>query len=129
MFRWLSQSVVLHMHAELMDEHGGLNGPVNEQNLDSTLTRPQQLLHYESPMPSIFQLAASYGYGLAMNHCFRDGNKRISLVCIDVFLQINGYELIAGEADAVVTIESLASGTLTEEELTDWIIQNTMMIK
>lgn len=129
MIRWLSKSAVQLMHAELMTEHGGLHGPVSEHSLDSTLARPQQLFHYTKPPPTIFQLAASYAYGLAKNHCFRDGNKRISLVSIDVFLQLNGYELIAEETDAVISIEALASGSLAENELAAWINNNSIKLE
>ena len=62
---------------------------------------------------------------MAKNHCFKDGNKRISLAAIDVFLQLNGYELLAKEADAVFVIESLAAGNITEEELARWIEANS----
>lgn len=113
------------MHGELLAEHGGLAGPVDEDKLGATLARPQQLETYANPAPSLFQLAASYGFGFAKNHCFKDGNKRITLVVIDVFLALNGFELVAAEADAVITIEALAAGDISEDELADWIETNT----
>ena len=122
--RWIPKSAIIAMYGELMAEHGGLSAPVNEAFLDSTLTRPQQLDNYGSPPADIFQLAASYGFGFAKNHCFKDGNKRISLVAIDVFLALNGYELNAAETNAVFTIESLAAGNISEEELSLWIKEN-----
>lgn len=67
------------------------------------------------------RLAAAYGFALAKGHCFADGNKRVALSIIDVFLQMNGSELTASEPDAVVTIQALAAGELTEEELAAWI--------
>lgn len=93
--------------------------------LDSTLARPQQLEVYAKPEPTIFQLAVSYGFGFARNHCFSDGNKRVALVSIDVFLQLNGYELIAGEVDAALTIEDLAAREISEEMLAEWIEANS----
>ncbi len=123
--RWLPKSAIIAIHGELLAEHGGLSGPVNEDSLSSTLARPQQLDNYGSPPPDIFQLAASYGFGFAKNHCFKDGNKRVSLVAIDVFLALNGYELNAEEANAAFTIESLAAGNISEEELSLWIKENT----
>jgi len=91
--------------------------------LESTLARPINLIAYE-PSASIFELAASYGFGFVKNHVFNDGNKRISLVSIDVFLQINGYQLMAEEIDAVCTIRDVATGALDESQLTSWINAN-----
>ena len=125
--RWLPKSAIVAIHGELLAEHGGLSGPVNDDLLGSTLARPQQLETYGDPPPDIFQLAASYGFGFAKNHCFKDGNKRVSLVAIDVFLELNGYELVAEEADAVFIIESLAAGSVSEEELSLWIKDNSQV--
>lgn len=122
---WIPKSAIIAMHGELLAEHGGLSGPVHDDSLCSTLARPQQLDNYGNPPPDIFQLAASYGFGFAKNHCFKDGNKRVSLVAIDVFLALNAYELNAEETNAVFTIESLATGNLSEEELSLWIKENT----
>lgn len=119
---WIPKAVITAIHAELLREHGGLNGAVNEGTLESTMARPQNLVAYKKPnKPTIFELAASYGFGFARNHCFSDGNKHIALVAIDVFLQINGYELIAEEVAAVDMIKSLSSGDVKEEQLNVWI--------
>jgi death-on-curing protein len=67
------------------------------------------------------RLAAAYGFALAKGHCFADGKKRVALAIIDVFLQLNGSELGASEPDAVVTIQALAAGELSEDELTGWV--------
>jgi death-on-curing protein len=116
------------MHAELLAEHGGLPGPVDENALGSSLARPKQLHHYGDPAPSIFQLAAALGFALAKNHCFRDGNKRIALAAMDVFLQLNGYQLVADEADAVLTIQDLAASVIDEVELASWVESNAQPI-
>ena len=87
------------MHAKLLGEFGGLPGLPRAELLQSSLARPQQLLAYGEPPPSIAQLAAAYGFALARNHCFSDGNKRIALAVIDVFLRINGSGLSATEED------------------------------
>ena len=74
--------------------------------------------------PSLARLAAAYGYGLARGHCFTDGNKRLALAVIDVFLQMNGAELAASEPDAVVTLQALAAGEMTEDGLAEWVAEN-----
>jgi len=126
---WLSKSVIIAIHGELLAEHGGLVGTVNDASLESTLARPQQLLNYGNPAPSIFNLTACYGYGFARNHCFSDGNKRISLASMDVFLQLNGSELNASEVEAVDTIQRLAASKISEDALAVWIEENSIIHK
>jgi death-on-curing protein len=113
------------MHAELITEHGGLAGPVRIAELEAALGRPEHQYGYSGPTPSLERLAAAYGYSLARNHCFADGNKRIALAVIDVFLQLNGRELTAKEVDAAEIIQSVAAGKLTEDELTAWISEHS----
>jgi death-on-curing protein len=117
------------MYAELMAEHGGLFGPADEQLLSATLARPRNAHVYREPRPNLFELAAAYGFGFARNHCFPDGNKRIALAAIDVFLQMNGYELTADEPDVVTTIGGVASGEVSEEDLARWIERNSAAIE
>ena len=124
MARWIPEGAIRLIHRELLGEHGGLDGLIDENMLGATLARPQHLEAYGKPPPSLFQLAAAYGFGFARNHCFKDGNKRIALAAIDVFLQLNGWELLAEEPSAVLTIVQLAAGTLSEAELAAWIEEN-----
>lgn len=69
-------------------------------------------------------LTAAYAYGITRNHGLADGNKRTALVTADLFLMLNGYELVSSPADNVLTILGVADGTLSEEELTLWIREN-----
>ncbi len=121
--KWLKESVIVQIHHAQLAEHGGLRGPADRGKLQSTLHRPTNLSEYE-PEPSIARLAASYGYGFARNHVFPDGNKRVSLASIGVFLHINGFRLTASEPEAVHMIRALAAGEISEEQLTVWIEGN-----
>lgn len=121
---WLEVKDVVHFHRMLIEEHGGLHGIRDEGALESTLARPAHLLHYQ-PDVSRCDLAACYGFGFVKNHVFHDGNKRISLTSIDVFLQINGFQLKAEEVDAVLTIRDVATSVLGESELAVWIKDNS----
>ena len=125
---WLEKREVLYFHSELLAEHGGLAGPPDDHALESTLARPRNRLAYR-PDSSISELAAAYGFGFSRNHCFPDGNKRIALVAIDVFLQANGYELRADEAEAVVAIRGAATGELTEQALSTWIESHSVSLE
>ena len=116
---WVLQDVVVAIQQMLLSEHGGLSGIRDETLLDSALSRPQNLFAYKKSV-SIFDLAASYSYGLALNHPFIDGNKRVALTVSAIFLEINGYSLNATEAETVITFQCLASGKLTEKQLSTW---------
>jgi death-on-curing protein len=100
--------------------HGGMPGLRDENLLESTLARPRQRYAYE-PAADLAALAAGYGYGLARNHPYNDGNKRVAFVVVAVFLGLNGYELTARDTDVVTTIVALAAGEIDEEMLADWI--------
>ena len=107
-----------------MRRHGGLPGPAREDALEATLARPQHLLSYE-PQSSIPRLATSYAYGFARNHCFPDGNKRIALASLGIFLMDNNHTFDADEVEAVVTILAVAAGEIDEEGFTAWIEANS----
>jgi death-on-curing protein len=112
------------MHAKLLTELGGLLGRPREALLQSALARPQQLLAYGSPVPSMARLVAAYGFALARNHCFSDDNERIALAVVDAFLRINGSEMTASEEDAVDAIRSLAAGELSGPDFAAWMAAN-----
>lgn len=118
--RWVLPEVVSAIHQMLIAEHGGLPGIRDQGLLDSALARPRQQAAY-GKKNSVFQLAAAYSYGLARNHPYADGNKRIALTVAAVFLEINGHSLNAPETEAVIVYQKLADGTLTEEALAEWI--------
>lgn len=110
--------VVLAIHDRQMSEHGGLAGVPNPDRIEAALARPQNLAAYDSPDAA--SLAAAYAYGLTSNHGFADGNKRIGWVAARLFLADNGFALRFDPADAVRTMEAVASGGLTEPELAVW---------
>jgi death-on-curing protein len=120
---WLTRELVIAIQARTIDEFGGSAGVRDNGLLESALARPQNLLAYGEP--SNFALAAAYCFGLAKNHAFVDGNKRIAFAAVDVFLQLNGYELEADEAESVVVVLDLAAGELSEEDLAKWIEINS----
>jgi death-on-curing protein len=118
--RWLPRLAVEAAHLDQLREHGGLPGLRDEATLDSALARARQKWTYEAE-PDLALLAAAYGFGLARNHPFLDGNKRIAFLGMAMFLGINGYEIETTELDVVQTMLALAAGTLSEAELAGWI--------
>lgn len=123
---WVPLDAVIAIQAELIAEHGGLTGPPRMNDLEAALARPRNLVADAEPgnEPSMARLAAAYGFALSRGHCFPDGNKRIALAIVDVFLQLNGQELVASEPDAATTFLALAAGELSEAELAAWIEAN-----
>jgi death on curing protein len=119
--RWLPTAAIRAIHAELMAEFGGPEARVEEDLLAATLARPRQRRHDEDAKADLATLAAAYGYGFARNHPFTDGNQRMALASMDVFLRLNGHRLAAAEVEAVIVIRQLAAGTLDEAALAEWV--------
>jgi death-on-curing protein len=117
--KWIFDEIVPLVHQMLLAEHGGSPGIRDKALLESALARPRQRLGYE-PKSTIFELAASYSFGLAKNHPFVDGNKRVALAIGAIFLEINGFSLDASEPEAVILFEKVAAGHITENELAEW---------
>jgi death on curing protein len=118
--RWVDRLVVDAIHFDTVRSHGGMRGIRDEGVLESALARPRQRFAYE-PAADLFVLAAAYGFGLARNHPFNDGNKRVAFMTMAVFLGLNGAEFDAPEADVVTVMLAVAAGELAEPELADWL--------
>ena len=118
---WLLEETVIAIHQRQISEHGGSEGLRDEGLLASALARPPNVLAYAQPPPDLAVLAAAYAYGIARNHPFVDGSKRTALVAARTFLLLNGVNLEANQDEKYLTFLQLAQGTLTEEQLADWI--------
>lgn len=122
-WRWIDRRALLLLHDESLAEHGGAAGLRDEGLLDSALARPQNLLAYGAP--DIFALAAAYGVGVAKNHAFVDGNKRAAFLAVGLFLALNGYRLVATQADATLAMLAVASGDMPEDTFAAWLRAHT----
>jgi death-on-curing protein len=118
--KWISKKALLLLHQESLAMFGGAQGLRDEGLLDSAPARPQNTYAYV-PESTIAELAAAYGFGLAKNHPFVDGNKRLAFLSIGLFLMINGYRLTADQVDATQTMLAVAGGDLDEHGLAQWI--------
>lgn len=120
---WIAPNTVQAVHEEQLREHGGAAGVRDPGLLDSALNRPQHLAAYGAP--DVADLAAAYGFGLARNHPFIDGNKRTAFVAVELFLVLNGYQLLAPDSDCVLTMLALAAGEVTEADFAAGIRQHS----
>lgn len=116
---WIDTAVLLAVHDEQLTEHGGISGIRDTGMFESAIDRAKNLAAYGEPDAA--QLAAAYGYGLAKNHPFLDGNKRTAFVAVELFLALNGYDLQASDADCILTMLSVAAGDIDEQTFADWI--------
>ncbi|MCL5884628.1 MAG: type II toxin-antitoxin system death-on-curing family toxin [Deltaproteobacteria bacterium] len=122
--RWVPEAAVRAMHAELIAEHGGRAGIRDAGLLSSALARPRNRRAYGTS-PSLFDLAAMYGVAIVKNHPFADGNKRVALMVMYVFLEINGYRLDAPEVEAADVMLRPAAGERDERKLSGWLKANS----
>ena len=119
---WVTTPVVLAIHDEQLAVHGGSSGVRDVALLESALDRPRNKWAYDGA--ELPELAAAYGFRIARNHPFVDGNKRTALLAIYTFLGINGVDFIVSEANAAAVILALAAGEVSEESLARWIRDN-----
>ncbi len=116
---WLLPDTLLALHQESLGLFGGLAGVRDSGLFDSALQRPQNLWAYGKP--SLPELAAAYAFGLAKNHPFFDGNKRIAFLAAVLFLEANGVAFTGSEVDAVLKTLALAAGELDEAGYAAWL--------
>ena len=110
------------IHSRQLRRFGGAPGLRDEGMLRSALERPVNKWAYEQP--PLAELAAAYAFGLAKNHAFIDGNKRIAFMAMMIFLHKNGVAFAPDPALATKIILALAAGEVSEESLTRWIRDN-----
>jgi death-on-curing protein len=120
---WVLPETVVALHEQLLAGFGGSAGLRDAGLLQSAMARPQTLLAYGTP--TVFDLAACYAFGLAKNHAFVDGNKRLGFAVAVLFLELNGYRFDAAQADAAVRTLALAAGDLNEHGFSNWLRTNS----
>ena len=119
---WITYEQAVAIHGEQLRRFGGAPGLRDEGMLRSALERPVNKWTYEQA--SLAELAAAYAFGLAKNHAFVDGNKRIAFMAMMTFLHKNGMPFAPDAAQSTVIILGLAAGEVSEESLTRWIRDN-----
>ena len=116
---WLSKAVVLAIHEEQLERHGGASGVRDEGLLESALARPQNAAAYSEP--DMAELAALHALGIARNHPFIDGNKRAAWMAMVTFLDLNGYAFSPPEVEAVLTMLAMAAGEVEDAVFVAWV--------
>jgi len=119
--RFVPDEIVPFLHADLIRRYGGRYGLRDPGLLSSALAQPKMTGAGKCLHRTMFDKAAAYGYHLARNHPFVDGNKRIAFVIMDIFLQMNGWQVDATEEEAYTTISALARGDIGKPALAEWL--------
>lgn len=126
--RWLPLKFVEFIHDELISSFGGAAGVRDLGLLEANLARPQNLLAY-GDNPNLFDLAAAYGYAIARNHPFIDGNKRTAEAAMFAFLERNGYVVEAPEGEIVITMLKVTDGLMAQDKLAQWLRSHASCIQ
>jgi death-on-curing protein len=120
--RWLSLKEVLVIHESQLGRFGGAPGIRDQGMLESALSRPVNKWEYERA--DVVDLAAAYAFGIARNHPFVDGNKRVAFLAMAAFLRLNGLRFAPSQEAATAAMLALASGEIDEAGFARWIIDN-----
>ena len=123
--RWVPRIAIEAAHLDQIREHGGLPGIRDENALGSALGRAPTKHAYGAGVDHA-DLAAAYGFGIAKNHPFRDGNKRTAFLAVMMFLGLNGWTIEVPEEDVVRVFLGLAAGNISEEDLAGWVRDNAI---
>ena len=120
----LSREQILYLHSKLINATGGIDGTRDEGLLDSALHIPFQAFDGEELYPSVLQKAARLCFGLIQNHAFYDGNKRIGVYVMLVFLELNGMEIDCVDEELAALGLGVASGQMKGEDIVLWILSH-----
>ncbi|MBE6110106.1 MAG: type II toxin-antitoxin system death-on-curing family toxin [Erysipelotrichaceae bacterium] len=119
---FLSKEQILLMHDQLIEETGGSKGLKDEGMLESALAAPFQSFDGKVLFPSVYQKAARLGYGLASNHAFVDGNKRIGAHAMLVFLALNRIRLDYTQEELSDLFLGVAADEKGYSDVLNWIV-------
>jgi len=124
---WLKREWVDALHFQQLKRFGGAYGVRDDGAVASALARPRNRWAHDDAA-DLADLAAEYGFGLARNHGYADGNKRIAFLAMAVFLELNGLRIEAPEAAVVRTIVGLAAGDIDTPALADWLRRHVIAL-
>lgn len=118
---WINTEDVIAIHSRVIQITGGLDGIRDYAGLEAAIAAPLQSFGGEDLFPEDIDKIARLGYGLATNHAFLDGNKRIGAIMVQLLLKWNGYTMLLQDGELADTFIAIANGTMKEKELYNWI--------
>ena len=118
---WISAEDIILIHSRVIQGSGGLDGLRDSAGLEAAIAAPMQTFDGQELYPSDIEKIARLGFGLASNHAFVDGNKRIGAMMTQLLLKWNGYDLTLHTGELADMFIAIADGTAKEKDLLDWI--------
>jgi len=118
---WISAEDILLIHSRVIEGSGGLDGLRDRNGLEAAIAAPMQTFDGQELYPSDIEKIARLSFGLASNHAFVDGNKRISAMMTQLLLKWNGYDLTLRTGELADMFIAIADGTANGKDLLDWV--------
>ena len=118
---WISAEDVILIHSRVIEGSGGLDGLRDRDGLEAAVSAPMQTFDGKELYPTDLEKIARLGFGLASNHAFVDGNKRIGAMMTQLLMKWNGYDLTLHTGELADMFIAIADGTAKEKDLLDWI--------
>jgi death-on-curing protein len=118
--KWLSLDTILALHAQQVERFGGSHGVLDVGAVESAVARPRHRFHY-GETPDLADLAAAYLFGFAAKQGFVDGNKRIGVAAMLVFLALNRRPLHVQPDELYALAMDVANHRITEAQVAEWL--------
>ena len=122
---WITAEDVILIHSRIVQTTGGIDGLRDYAALDAAIAAPMQTFDGQELFPNDVEKIARIGFGLASNHAFIDGNKRIGAMIVQLLLKWNGYQLRLKQGELADMFIGIADGTYGEQDLLHWIEHHT----
>lgn len=121
---WITIEDIIIIHSRIIQTTGGLDGIRDKSGLEAAIAAPLQSFDGIDLFPTVIEKIARLGYGLAANHAFIDGNKRIGAMLVQLLLKWNGYNIELKPNELADMFIDIANGKANEEDLLKWIIKH-----
>lgn len=118
---WITADDVVLLHSQIIQKTGGIDGLRDRAALEAALAAPLQSFSGQELFPTDLEKIARLGYGLAANHAFLDGNKRIGALLVQLLLQWNHYSIQLAQGELSDMFIAIASGQADEHDLLSWL--------
>ena len=118
---WITADDVIQIHSRVIQRSGGMDGLRDRASLEAAISAPMQSFGDQDLYPTTVEKIARLGYGLASNHAFVDGNKRIGAMMTQLLLKWNGFQMSLRSGELADMFIAIADGSAKESDLLDWI--------
>lgn len=118
---WITADDVIQIHSRVIQRSGGMDGLRDRASLEAAISAPMQSFGGQDLYPTTVEKIARLGYGLASNHAFVDGNKRIGAMMTQLLLRWNGFQMSLRSGELADMFIAIADGSAGESDLLAWI--------